>query len=114
MDAGELPLFNHIAPPPIAIAYWKLGASISPPCDGPSEWNRSKKATNSLEPDMHYTTHCQKAPDASFRDLLLAIRMDEATHREVNHTFANLKEDDYNPYVANEEYHARVTEQDKK
>lgn len=26
MDAGNLPLFNHIVPPPIAISYWKLGA----------------------------------------------------------------------------------------
>jgi hypothetical protein len=25
MDAGELPLFNHIIPPPIAMSYWKLG-----------------------------------------------------------------------------------------
>jgi hypothetical protein len=39
------------------------------------------------------------APDASFRDVLLAIRADEANHREVNHTFANIEEDDYNPYV---------------
>lgn len=40
--------------------------------------------------------------------------MDEATHREVNHTFANLDADDYNPYVANAVYHARVTEQQSK
>ncbi len=26
MDAGTLPLFNHLIPPPIAISYWKLGA----------------------------------------------------------------------------------------
>ena len=56
----------------------------------------------------------QTAPDATFRDLLLAIRMDEATHREVNHTFANLKEDDYNPYVASAKYHAGVTEEGKR
>jgi hypothetical protein len=32
------------------------------------------------------------------RDTVLAIRADEATHREVNHTFASIKEDDYNPF----------------
>lgn len=36
--------------------------------------------------------------------------MDEATHREVNHTFANLRADDYNPYVASASYHAQVKE----
>ncbi|EWM30635.1 alternative oxidase [Nannochloropsis gaditana] len=73
MDAGQLPLFNHVIPPPIAVSYWKL------------------------------------APDATFRDLLLAIRKDEATHREVNHTFANLKENDDNPFLAEEEYRAKIT-----
>ena len=29
LDAGELPLFNYVVPPPIAITYWKLGASLS-------------------------------------------------------------------------------------
>jgi len=28
MDAGELPLFNHIIPPPIAMSYWKLGTLL--------------------------------------------------------------------------------------
>ncbi|GAB5029891.1 alternative oxidase [Nannochloropsis oceanica] len=72
MDAGELPLFNHIIPPPIAVSYWKL------------------------------------APDATFRDLLLAIRKDEATHREVNHTFASMDENDDNPFLAEEQYRAQV------
>ncbi|XP_062593864.1 uncharacterized protein LOC134255361 isoform X1 [Saccostrea cucullata] len=51
----------------------------------------------------------QKAPDvairywklpvtASMKDVVLAIRADEAHHRVVNHTLASLKEDDYNPY----------------
>ena len=30
-------------------------------------------------------------PDAKFRDLILAVRADEACHREVNHHFADLK-----------------------
>ena len=31
--------------------------------------------------------------DASFRDLILAIRADEACHRETNHHFAGMKID---------------------
>lgn len=37
----------------------------------------------------------------SVKDLLLYIRADEAKHREVNHTFANLNwKEDPNPYVS--------------
>ena len=32
------------------------------------------------------------------RDVVLAIRADEAHHRLVNHTLASMKETDYNPY----------------
>lgn len=32
--------------------------------------------------------------DATMRDLILAVRNDEAKHREVNHTFANCESDD--------------------
>ena len=55
-------------------------------------------------------THAPTGPDATFRDLLLAIRKDEATatHREVNHTFANMDENDDNPFLAEEQYHAQV------
>ena len=36
------------------------------------------------------------------RDLLLHIRADEAKHREVNHTLANLdQKEDPNPFVSN-------------
>jgi hypothetical protein len=38
-------------------------------------------------------------PDATMRDLILAIRMDEANHRDVNHTFAGLKPNDTNPML---------------
>lgn len=30
------------------------------------------------------------APDAKFRDMILAVRADEAFHREVNHHFADI------------------------
>ena len=41
----------------------------------------------------------RRRPDATMRDLILAIRMDEANHRDVNHTFAGLKRDDTNPML---------------
>ena len=37
--------------------------------------------------------------DATMRDLILAIRMDEANHRDVNHTFAGLRRNDTNPMI---------------
>lgn len=39
-------------------------------------------------------------PKSSFKDLILRIRADEAKHREVNHTFANLEQKtDRNPFA---------------
>jgi hypothetical protein len=32
------------------------------------------------------------------KDVILAIRADEAHHRVVNHTLGSLKSTDYNPY----------------
>ncbi|XP_013379624.1 alternative oxidase, mitochondrial [Lingula anatina] len=40
----------------------------------------------------------QLPPDAMMRDVILAIRADEAHHRVVNHTLGSLKEDEPNPY----------------
>ena len=37
--------------------------------------------------------------DGSLLLLQLAIRRDEANHRDVNHTFAELSADETNPYV---------------
>jgi len=37
--------------------------------------------------------------DATMRDLILAVRADEASHRDVNHTFASLKPNEVNPYI---------------
>ena len=36
--------------------------------------------------------------DAVMRDVILAIRADEAHHRTVNHTFGEMKADDDNPF----------------
>ena len=41
-------------------------------------------------------------PTATMRDVILAIRADEAHHRVVNHTFGSMKSDDYNPYKPGE------------
>lgn len=41
----------------------------------------------------------QSAPDATFRDLMLAVRADEANHRVVNHTFADIDPDANNPFL---------------
>lgn len=35
---------------------------------------------------------------AKMRDVILAIRSDEAHHRQVNHTFGELKPDQDNPF----------------
>ncbi|KAH9505780.1 Alternative oxidase, mitochondrial precursor [Bulinus truncatus] len=37
-------------------------------------------------------------PDATMKDVILAIRADEAHHRVVNHCLASLKKDEFNPY----------------
>lgn len=37
--------------------------------------------------------------DGSLLPVQLAIRRDEANHRDVNHTFAELSADETNPYV---------------
>lgn len=38
-------------------------------------------------------------PDAMMRDVLLAIRADEAIHRDSNHVFGSLKADERNPFA---------------
>lgn len=40
------------------------------------------------------------APDANMRDLVLAVRADEACHAHVNHTFSDLQQDETNPFVS--------------
>ena len=37
--------------------------------------------------------------DAKMRDLLMAVRADEAVHRDVNHVFASIGKYDRNPYI---------------
>ena len=37
--------------------------------------------------------------DATIRDVILAVRADEAIHRDVNHVFASLDNNQRNPFV---------------
>lgn len=41
-------------------------------------------------------------PEATMKDVILAIRADEAHHRVVNHSLASLKHDEFNPYKPGE------------
>ncbi|XP_053408785.1 uncharacterized protein LOC123561865 [Mercenaria mercenaria] len=43
-------------------------------------------------------TYWNLPEDATMKDVILAIRADEAHHRLVNHTLASMKPTDYNPY----------------
>lgn len=57
---------------------------------------------------MHNFVHCSHThninnsfilqPEATMKDVILAIRADEAHHRVVNHTLASMNEKQYNPY----------------
>ena len=38
-------------------------------------------------------------PSATCRDLIMAVRADEANHRDVNHTFASISADETNPFI---------------
>ena len=42
------------------------------------------------------------SPDAKMTDVIYAVRSDEVTHRFVNHSLANLKPDDINPFALRE------------
>ena len=40
--------------------------------------------------------------NATMKDVVYAVRADETTHRFVNHSLANLKKDDVNPFALRE------------
>jgi hypothetical protein len=71
------------------------------------------KWTNMAAPDIA-KGYWRLADNAKMRDVLLAVRADEANHRIVNHTFADLSKDAENPFVYHEnqglaERHIRTT-----
>ena len=53
--------------------------------------------TNMPPPEIG-RNYWQLGKDATMRDLLLAVRADEACHSHVNHRFSELKATDNNPF----------------
>lgn len=47
----------------------------------------------------------QLSEDAVMRDVLMAVRADEACHRHVNHTLSDLPADGKNPFIGNHGQH---------
>ena len=39
------------------------------------------------------------APNANMRDVILAVRADEACHSHVNHSFSNIRQDEPSPFA---------------
>jgi len=66
MDAGNLPMWNMLPAPDLAVTYWQL------------------------------------PPNAMMRDVILAIRADEAHHRLVNHTLGSMNLREKNPFKPGE------------
>jgi Alternative oxidase len=52
-----------------------------------------------MPPPEIATHYWRLKPDAKMRDLILAVRADEANHRDVNHTFASIPKDQRNPFL---------------
>jgi len=55
------------------------------------------KWNNLAAPDIA-KNYWQLRDDATWRDVILVIRADEAHHRDVNHNFSRLKPSEDNPY----------------
>eukprot|EP01055_Gregarina_sp_Pseudo9_P005560 Gregarina_sp_Pseudo_9__5559@NODE_742_length_2284_cov_155_865033_g698_i0_p1_GENE_NODE_742_length_2284_cov_155_865033_g698_i0NODE_742_length_2284_cov_155_865033_g698_i0_p1_ORF_typecomplete_len363_score6_69AOX/PF01786_17/7_3e73_NODE_742_length_2284_cov_155_865033_g698_i011242212 len=54
---------------------------------------------NTLKAPLIARQYWELSEDASFEDLILAIRADESHHRDVNHTFASMRRNDPNPFA---------------
>ncbi|GAA5902710.1 alternative oxidase [Sporobolomyces salmoneus] len=70
------------------------------------EWEEGKQKVPTIAKD-----YWRLGDNATMKDLLLAVRADEAGHRFVNHTLANLNPDDPNPVAMK---HASPIEQGNK
>ncbi|RUS68953.1 hypothetical protein EGW08_023285 [Elysia chlorotica] len=71
--------------------YTKCLEDIDEP-DGPMKHWRTQPA-----PDVAIR-YWKMKPESTMRDVILAIRADEAHHRIVNHSLASLSKDEFNPY----------------
>jgi len=57
-------------------------------------------AWNDLEPPQIAKDYWMLKDDCTFLDVIKVIAADETHHRDVNHTFACMKDDDPNPFVS--------------
>jgi len=81
IDKGNLPMWKVLPAPPIAVDYWQL------PRDSMVQ-KRTKK--NLIQRTILHLFQ--------MRDVILAIRADEAHHRLVNHTLASMDMKAPNPF----------------
>lgn len=61
--------------------------------------NKLPGFNNMKIPTIAWEYWTELTPQSSFLDLVERVRADEAKHREVNHTFANLNTTDRNPFA---------------
>ena len=58
---------------------------------------------STLKPPAVALAYWRLPEDATMRDVILAIRADEACHSHVNHTFAELEPDAPNPFALDQD-----------
>lgn len=61
--------------------------------------NNLKKLNDIKIPKISWQYWTELNENSTFLDLVMRIRADEAKHREVNHTLANINKDDRNPFA---------------
>jgi len=74
------------------VTYTKAIAQIDDPNGGLDQWRNMKASALARK-------YWQLPEDAMFRDVLRAIRADEAIHRDVNGTLADIPADSPNPFA---------------
>ena len=112
LDAGHLPAWSATPAPEIAREYWHLPGSPGdrgrPARSHKEGWGLGWRQNHCLltgpfpspfARSRRFARTIADTADAMMRDVLLAVRADEANHRDVNHTFSTLKQDDAsNPF----------------
>jgi ubiquinol oxidase len=83
IDAGRLPKWEKLEAPEIAVDYWKM-----------PEGHRTMRDL------LLYSMYTRLQSKLTYTDAV-TVRADESKHREVNHTFGNLDQnEDPNPYAS--------------
>ena len=125
IDRGDLKMWAQMPAPPIAVWYWAfkvcvceytgfLSRSLSLPLTTFSLFlSHTHTQTHAQTPLIYAHTHththththahtytrAHTQEGAMMRDVVLAIRADEAHHRVVNHTLSSMAPSDPNPYL---------------